>query len=89
MDINKSTMNNLSNEFTTNITEFDNTYKSQLCNEKNAQISAKMALSNLHKKYEEIIDASEEIANFKEISVLNTVVVQSIEEREIWEFYST
>ncbi|MBK7699859.1 MAG: hypothetical protein IPJ39_14625 [Saprospiraceae bacterium] len=50
------------------------------------QRKCKMALSNLHKKYEEIIDASEEIANFKEISVLNTVVVQSIEERRYGNF---
>jgi hypothetical protein len=79
-------MKNLSHEFIVKITEFDNSQKSQLSNEINAQISAKKALSDLHEKYREIIDASEEIANFKEIKVLNAEVVQTTEERRYGNF---
>ncbi|MBK6497201.1 MAG: hypothetical protein IPG00_03155 [Saprospiraceae bacterium] len=45
-----------------------------------------MALSDLHEKYREIIDASDEIVNFKEIKVLNAEVVQTTEERKYGNF---
>jgi hypothetical protein len=79
-------MNNLSHEFIAKITEFANNQKSNLSNEKKAQLSAKKALSDMHEKYSEIIDASEEIINFKEIKVLNAEVLQTTETRRYGTF---
>ncbi len=79
---NVSTMNNLSNDFIAKITEFEINHKSHLYNEKETQIRVKKALSNLHEKYGDIIDASDEIANFKEIKVLYAALIQKTEERK-------